>query len=509
MTPITPDPAGRDGHERDAGPAPTGMAPASSPQVARSPQPTQSPQPTSTAPAPVWRPPVGDVEGFREAAGEAGPGVEVLRAVGVPYARAERFAAPQPVRRLPGDAPFRATEPGRTCPQRPMAPSHLISPHARPREHGEDCQHVAITVPDGTGPEDRLPVMVWIHGGSNVSGGGDLPRFNPSQLAAEQGVIVVSVTYRLGAYGFVYGPDGELPDGNYGLQDIREALEWIRGNIAAFGGDPGCVTLFGQSAGADLILNVMVAAGAEKLADGTPPPFRRVILQSLPFGFRIDRSRMYAAMMAAGGPIARDAAEADIAAVEDRATAVAREFKSGQGMPFGVRDGLDPLPDADRAGACLAAIAPDVDVLAGHTPREGSLFFNTLPEGVRLQRIPLIGGAVYEAAMRVVTKATYGGSRKFTRTWAANGGRALHYTLDWGAADSRYRSAHTCDLPLLLGDRESWRDSVLIEGRDWADVAADRRAAQAVWASFAKTGDVAGTAADDASSFLAITDVTR
>ena len=73
------------------------------------------------------------------------------------------------------------------------------------------------------------------------------------------------------------------------------------------------------------------------------------------------------------------------------------------------------------------------------------------------------------------------------------GGSALHYTLKWGHKASKYRSAHTCDLPLLLGDEDTWRDSVLLEGQMWTDVRRDRKAMQAIWTQFAKTGAVANS----------------
>jgi carboxylesterase type B len=90
--------------------------------------------------------------------------------------------------------------------------------------------------------------MVWIHGGSYVFGAGDAAIFDPRALVEEQGVIVVSVTYRLGLFGFLGGSAGRAA--NLGLLDIIEALRWVKRNIQAFGGAPDCVTLFGQSAGA-------------------------------------------------------------------------------------------------------------------------------------------------------------------------------------------------------------------------------------------------------------------
>ena len=472
------------------------------------------PHPAPSAGAPRWYTSAGVIQGFRSPVTE-NPDVEVLRATGIPYAYANRHEVPQPLTELP-DGIVVADRPGPTCPQRPSPAAKKIAPHARPRHHDEHCQHLALTIPDGTSPDAKLPVMVWIHGGANISGGGDLPRFDPSQMAADNNVIVASITFRLGAYGFLGGGDDRadgVPPANLGLMDIQSGLEWIRANISAFGGDPDQITMFGQSAGADLILALMVAAGADKLEASGPgrrdvdkpyaPPFRRAILQSLPFGFLGGRTPMYDAMVAAAGPIDRATSHDDIAAAEVRATEAARSFKNGQAMPWGVRYGAAPLPDESLFDACLDAIAGDIDILVGRTPRESALFLHDAPEVARLKKVPVAGGPMFEGILRAVTKKTYGGSSAFAQKWAAAGGKALHYTLTWGAKRSKYRSAHTCDLPLLFGDESEWRDSILLEGQMWTDVRRDRKSMQAMWTQFAKTGGIAQVLLD-AAPFLTV-----
>src|SRR5699024_2321600 len=120
------------------------------------------------------------------------------------------------------------------------------------------------------------------------------------------------------------------------------------------------------------------------------------------------------------------------AAAEDRASEAARPFKNGQAMPWGVRYGAAPMPDESLFDAALDAIAPDIDILLGHTPREAALFFHDAEEVARLKKVPAIGGALFEKAVRHFTKTTYGGSEAFAKKWAAAGGSALHYTLKWG-----------------------------------------------------------------------------
>ena len=122
---------------------------------------------------------------------------------------------------------------------------------------------------------ERLPVMVWLHGGSYTSGSGDLAIFDPAVLVAETRVIVVSVTYRLGLFGYLSTSTGR--PANLGLLDQIEAFRWVQRNIASFGGDPGRVTAFGQSAGGDAVAHLMATPDAASL-------FQRAIIQSAPAG---------------------------------------------------------------------------------------------------------------------------------------------------------------------------------------------------------------------------------
>ena len=123
----------------------------------------------------------------------------------------------------------------------------------------EDCLYLSIWAP--VGGRD-LPVMFWIHGGGFLSGSGDEKRHDGAVLASK-GVALVTINYRLGAMGFLAHPDltAESPhraSGNYALLDMIAALKWVRNNIAAFGGDPGNVTIFGESAGSYAISSLMV-----------------------------------------------------------------------------------------------------------------------------------------------------------------------------------------------------------------------------------------------------------
>ena len=165
---------------------------------------------------------------------------------GIPYAAPPvgdlRWRAPQPVK--PWTGVLDATVPGPGCMQ-PTVFSDISFP-----KQSEDCLTVNIYTP---AKAERLPVMVWIHGGGFQAGGGAEPRHDGTAFA-RRNVVLVSINYRLGIFGFFVHPDltkesGHGASGNYGLLDQAAALRWVRDNIAAFGGDPGNVTIFGESAG--------------------------------------------------------------------------------------------------------------------------------------------------------------------------------------------------------------------------------------------------------------------
>jgi para-nitrobenzyl esterase len=129
----------------------------------------------------------------------------------------------------------------------------------------EDCLTLNVWRPAGAHAGQRLPVMVWIYGGAFVIGAGSTPFYDGAHFA-EQGVILVTFNYRLGRFGFFAHPaldHGPGPIANYGLMDQIAALAWVKRNIAAFGGDPGNVTMFGESAGA-ISVNYLMGSPAAK-----------------------------------------------------------------------------------------------------------------------------------------------------------------------------------------------------------------------------------------------------
>ncbi|MGZ3298779.1 MAG: carboxylesterase/lipase family protein, partial [Asticcacaulis sp.] len=170
-----------------------------------------------------------------------------------------------PVRPAPWTEPIEAATYGRSAPQ-------SGSPDAYGQ--GEDCLFLNVWTPDAS-PRRKRPVMVYIHGGAYNAGSGSDPLYDGTNLCLRGDVVVVTLNHRLNVFGYLYlariehlvhGQPGPLRySGNAGQMDLHLALEWVRDNISAFGGDPGCVMVFGQSGGGAKIATMMATPAAEGL----------------------------------------------------------------------------------------------------------------------------------------------------------------------------------------------------------------------------------------------------
>lgn len=405
---------------------------------------------------------------------------DLLRATGIRYGRAGRFE--RPVAEPAAAEPILATAPSPACPQPPdSVGSIVLGKVIESLPVDEHCQHLSITRPAAFTPDERLPVMVWIHGGSYTHGAGDAPIYDPANLVREHRVVVVNLSYRLGLLGFLGDPKGR--PANLGLFDLIEALRWIRANIAAFGGDPDSVTLFGESAGADAVAHLMIADGARGL-------FRRVIIQSAPLGIVRKRAEMSAAMAKQANAL--DVASAPIADVlQAQLTVAAKALPFGLrgSMPFGVQYGMAPLPDERDLDAAWEAAARDIDVLIGSNHREVAFFLPHDPPLARAAAMPLIGPLLRALIIAVGGWQVYGaGIGPFARRHRRGGGRIFRYRLNWGSANMPYAGAHTIDLPLLLGSPSAWQGAALLEGALPSDLEAQGRQLRRIWADFARTG---------------------
>ncbi|MEV6953076.1 carboxylesterase family protein [Streptomyces sp. NPDC051183] len=304
--------------------------------------------------------------------GRTGPGgIAVFR--GIPYAAPpvgpRRFAAPAPPEAWDGVRD--AGGYGPTAPKVPY-PDTFAALLPDPEVPGDDCLNLNVwtPVPVGGAPAGaRLPVMVWIHGGALTRGSSAVPVYDGSAFARD-GVVLVSFNYRLGVLGYGLFPDAPA---NRGLLDQIAALEWVRDNIEAFGGDPARVTVFGESAGAISIGALLAAPRARGL-------FARAVLQSgapevLPrAGVRTMVRRMASLLKvdATAGAFAATALPDLLAA---QAAVLRRSSPLVGGPAFGLVTDPDTLPaDPLETAAAPGSAASGVPLLLGWTTEEYRLW---------------------------------------------------------------------------------------------------------------------------------------
>ncbi len=292
---------------------------------------------------------------------------------GIPYAAPPvgslRWKPPQPPPAWTGVRA--ATDYGSPCPQPPILEQMWGIKYDR---QSEDCLFLNVWTPARTAQE-RHAVMVWIHGGDFIAGSSGGPgatgATTDGSALARQGVVVVSVNYRLGPFGFLALPalSRESPrqsSGNYGMLDQIAALEWVRRNIAAFGGDPGNVTIFGESAGAGSVCWLM----ASPLARGL---FERAIAESaVVFIGAVGRQ----SAEQAGAKLLGD----NLAALRAKSTAeIMAEAKFQDDVFFGSGAYWGPVVDGWAIPEDPAAVFRDghqaaVALIAGTNADEGSVF---------------------------------------------------------------------------------------------------------------------------------------
>jgi para-nitrobenzyl esterase len=303
--------------------------------------------------------------------------------LGIPYAApplgALRWAAPQPPRPWPGIRD--ASSYGPRCAQ-------LASGNG-PRQDSEDCLYLNVFAPGRgtvTGPRPgaghRLPVLVMIHGGGLTTGAGD--QHDGALIVSTDHVVVVSVNYRLGVFGFLNVPGlGRSPltaDGNYGLLDQEAALRWVRGNIAAFGGDPARVTIAGESAGGWSMCALMTSP----LARGQ---FRAAIMESGSCAARTAAQAQSAGLafaVQAGCPVAATAA----ACLRGKPETALLTASAGYSALFASGGPELPLPPAQAVADGSYAKVP---VLMGSNHDEGRTFSQGFAGYTEQQYVQAVG----------------------------------------------------------------------------------------------------------------------
>ncbi len=438
----------------------------------------------------------------------------VRRWLGIPYAVATRGARPQPA---PGwTGPRDATRFGAACPQPGFG--DLVPGGALGAEANEVCQFLNVWVPPGAGP---WPVLVWIHGGSFLTGAASQAMYDGAALA-RRGAIVVSINYRVGPFGFLAATPQLASRGwtaNCGLHDVVIALQWVRANIAGFGGDDHNVTVFGESAGGGVIVHLLGAPGRAELFD-------RAIMQSASAGRTFDT--------ATGELVAERFVEV-VGGVDALYDAPADRLLDGIGglfgdpavfgavgmMPFHPANDGELVHDAPSRSVTTGAHA-GCDLVVSVTRDEMNLFLETssmTPEKLtkRVARYATIDAAQadrlidrYRALLGAeglphdpihVWGAIYSDhemtlpTRAYIDAAAQHHGRVFAAYFDWAAparADGRpVGASHAMDLPFTFSslDVDGWRAFVGAGGA--RATAGDRLAGAmgAAWVAFARDGD--------------------
>ena len=288
---------------------------------------------------------------------------------GLRFARARRYERPEGV-----DEDLDRNETGiygPQCPQMLGIMEQMLGQSSLASD--EDCFFLNVFTP---GRDDkRRPVMVWVHGGAYTNGTGSTPWYHGASLARRHGVVVVTINYRLGAFGFAHLSDhgGEefADSGNLGILDQIEALRWVQRNIERFGGDPTNVTIFGESAGGSGVLTLMASPSGVGL-------FHRVIALSPSMNQLRSRNRAHEAageLLAAAGLDAHGLRTASTEAVLEAQTSVLRSG-AGSFTGFAPTPGEPSLPEPVH----VAAARNPVPLLIGTTRDEMLLFTSLDPQ---------------------------------------------------------------------------------------------------------------------------------
>ena len=402
---------------------------------------------------------------------------------GIRYATAERFGRPLPYK-YPKDVVQKCDTPSPFGVQlQPQIETYLFGVEYDKLPQVEDPLYMSLTLPPDAGQGDPLPVMVWIHGGAYKNGGCDAPYYDTSLLSSEGDVIVVGINYRLSIFGFVKDRDGE--PANNGLYDVIEGLKWVRENISAFGGDPDNVTIFGQSAGADIVRCIMLSRDTETL-------YRRAIIQSDPFGSTIGRERMEGEILDRLNKVALDASTEEYRHCLADICANVTEKNNAKYMIFAPHYGLAPMVPPEEYPRRLGEIAFTHELLIGSAAREVSVYVarNKIVRrlyALRLTR-PLIERILLSKSSELFGEPTV----QFAREYAECGGKAYHYNFVWGENHSFLTACHTLEfLPLFGGKCVEGRESAM--GLTADEIEQKGAPLRKIWTDFARSGEIETT----------------
>ena len=394
---------------------------------------------------------------------------------GIRYAVSKRFEAPLPYRYKEGV--HECIDPSPFCVQRNSELENYLTGikyESLPQE--ESCQYLSITIPKTE--ELSLPVMVWYHGGGYRNGGCDSKIYDYELLAAEQNVILVGVNYRLGILGFGRTKEGGFS--NHGLNDAIEGLRWVRKNIAAFGGDPENITIFGQSAGADLVRCILLSEGTDNL-------YHKAILQSDPIGTMDHREAMEERILEELRTFPDNADAEAIRSTEASILAHVKEKGNPKYMVFAPHFGIAPLPKREEIESRLEQIAAAHPMLIGSAEREVSVYGGKIRTITVLDQHPLTEKPIERIMKKLSDSIFIKPIERFARDYALSGGEVWLYTFFWRENRSYIGAGHSIDLlPLFGGQAVVGRDPAM--GLSEEEIKEKGRPMRGIWASFARTG---------------------
>ena len=486
---------------------------------------------------------------------KTGSGTAVFR--GIVYARYNRFGRPVEEDYDEG-VEYDAREYGCVCPQNL---SHLLGQLGQDSglemREGELCLSVTVphssmncqlTAPAGDSArsgeaggntvkkgEGLLPVMVWVHGGFYLTGGSEDHRYDVSRLARAGNVVVVKISYRLGAEGYMWLPEKGIA--NLGLEDQKAALRWIRGHIASFGGDPDNVTVFGQSAGAHSIASLIASADDVEPITNVPrfggeQLFHRAILQSPPLGNTItseaaakvtdaflDKLSEIAGLGNEPGETVRERRERCLDAAITGNGVTLEQIIAAQDAVKSMRLGLVFLPvlqdymriphvgalsvgsdcnggQPDRDASACAHGQPDRDaapgkgrfkILLGYNADDASPYIRKWTGF--LWKTPLRRPLVKLLTDRIFREPTL----RYTSELRAAGIEARTYCIGWHPQGSELGACHSIELPFLLGNYGDWTEAEMLRGMTRREFDDNSAVMQRLWTEFARSGEFPAT----------------
>jgi len=437
---------------------------------------------------------------------------------GAPTSGANRFRPPQPV--TPWSGARDALAYHGKAPQSPAQVKrrsemdNILGP-ADATPETEDCLTLNVWTPGLAG---KRPVMVWLHGGAFAYGSGNRAVTEGANLARRGDVVVVSVNHRLNICSYLHLDDiggAEFAgSGNAGSLDMVAALAWVRDNIAAFGGDAGNVTIFGESGGGGKVSALLAMPAAKGL-------FHRAVIQSgaaVRFTTRERANALVEAVLKQLGLTKADCGKLREVPLDKLLGAIIPASRAAGSRVFPLLDRYDFGPVVDGATVTQHPAEPstsplgdDIPLMIGGTNREASLFLDddavwhrTLSETELRTRVAAVAGPDADAAVALYRELLPGASlgdrliaaltgSNFTvrtllyaeRRAARRGAAVYHYSLDWASpfAGGRMGAHHAMDLPFVFDTTEV---PLSTQGADGAPELA--AAMSATWAAFARTG---------------------